>query len=127
MALSGRPNRRGSESMSGTSIFQKQNGAVNYYDQIAIGEYFFEVNVRVRERRGDPSAIHCGRIVVFEMMCDGELVGYFDDGQWYITPDCPPYEQGTFEESAIMARDLMITKWSNPERIRMKIEKTDLF
>lgn len=115
--------------MTGGKIFRKPNGAVDYYDQITVGEYSFDVSIRVQDKRGDPSAIHCGRIVVFTMEYEGELVAYFDDGQWYITPDQPPYCHDRFAEAVTIARDLMVQKWSNPESIREgnKIVETDLF
>ena len=113
--------------MDGGKIFQKVNGVVDYYDQIIIGGYSFDVSVRVQDKRGDPSAIHCGRIVVFEMLHEDELCAYFDDGQWYITPDQPPYSRDEFAEAATMARDIMIRKWSNPEDVDLKTVMTDLF
>lgn len=112
--------------MSGGKIFRKPNGVVDYYDQITVGGYSFDASIRVQDKRGDPSAIHCGRIVVFEMLCEDELAAYFDDGQWYITPDQPPFG-GMFGESAAMARDILIHKWSNPEKIRRKTVETNLF
>ena len=113
--------------MSGGKIFRKPNGVVDYYDQITIGLYTFDAGIRVRDRRGDPSAIRCGRIVCFELTCNDELVAYFDDGQWYITPDKPPFSDDEFAESVRMARDLLIQKWSNPEKIENKTVKTELF
>ena len=113
--------------MSGGKIFHKPNGVVVYYDQIMIGLYSFDATICVREKRGDPSAIRCGRIVCFELLREDELVAYFDDGQWYITPDAPPFGEDEFAESVRMARDILIQKWSNPDRIDVKTEKTDLF
>ena len=114
--------------MSGGKIFQKPNGVVHYYDQITVGGYSFDASIAVLDKRGDPSAIHCGRIVVFEMTCEDELAAYYDDGQWYIVPEKPPFFE-PFGEAAAMARDLLIQKWSNPEKIRNgnKIVHTDLF
>ena len=127
MALSNRRSRQEFEEMSGGKIFRKPNGVVDYFDQITIGLYSFDASIRVREKRGDPSAIHCGRIVCFELLHEGELVAYFDDGQWYITPDEAPFSDDEFAESVRIARDILIQKWSNPEKIDMKTVKTDLF
>lgn len=113
--------------MNGGKIFQKPNGVVTYYDQITIGLYSFDATITVREKRGDPSAIHCGRIVCFELLHEDEIVAYFDDAQWYITPDEPPFSDDEFAESVRIARDILIQKWSNPEKVKVKTEKTDLF
>ena len=113
--------------MSGGKIFREPNGVVVYYDQITIGLYSFDATITVRDKRGDPSAIHCGRIDCFELLHDDELVAYFDDAQWYITPDAPPFGDDEFAESVRMARDILIQKWSNPERIRNKTVATDIF
>ena len=113
--------------MTGTSIFRKATGPVEYYDQITVGEYSFDAAITVQEKRGDPSAIHCGRIVCFELICDDELVVYFDEGQWYLTPEGPLYDDDKFVESVRMARDLLIRKWSNPEKVKVAPVKTDLF
>ena len=108
------------------SIFQKKTGYTDYFDQIMVAGYSFDVAVRVRKERGDPSAIHCGRIVTFELSYEDEFVGYFDDGEWLIQINPTMYDP-EFYDCAILARDLMIQKWSNPERIRQKTVKTDLF
>lgn len=113
--------------MSGGKIFRKPNGVVDYFDQITIGLYSFDASIRVREKRGDPSAIHCGRIVCFEMSWEGEIIAYYELGQWYITPDALLPSNDEFMEAAYLARDLLIQKWSNPEKIDMKTVKTDLF
>lgn len=103
------------------SIFQKPTGYTHYFDQITIGDYSFDLAVTVSNKRGDPSAIHCGRIVVFEMTCEDELAAYYDDGQWYVVPERPPFDD-SFGIAAAMARELLVTKWSNPERIKVKQE-----
>lgn len=113
-----------------TDIFRKTNGVTTYYDQITIGVYSFDAIIGMQERRGDPSAINCGRIVHFEMVCEDEMVAYFDEGQWYITPDmetfCP--EEDEFTESVRIARDVLIRKWRNPEKVKMTNPvDTDLF
>ena len=103
------------------SIFQKEPGCTIYFDSIMIEDCPFDLAVTVRDRRGDPSAIHCGRIVVFEMRCEDELCAYFDDGQWYINPEVNPFDE-RFGEKAEMAKEYFISKWSNPERIKVKEE-----
>lgn len=108
------------------SIFQKKTGFTDYFDQITVALYSFDVAIRVRHDRGDPSAIHCGRIVTFELSYEGEFVTYFDDGEWLIPIEMDRYD-AEFYDCAVLARDLMIQKWSNPERIREKTTKTDLF
>jgi len=113
--------------MNGGKIFQKPNSVVTYYDQITIGLYSFEATIAVRDKRGDPSAIHCGRIVCFELFHEDELVAYFDDGRWYITPDTNPFDDDEFAESVRIARDILIRKWSNPEKVKAATVKTDLF
>lgn len=108
------------------SIFQKPIGIVEYYDQITIGEYSFDATITVKETRGDPSAVHCGRIIYFEMLYDDQIIACFDDGKWYIQ-DIPEID-GSFSESANLARQILIQKWSNPEKIKIqKTVKTDLF
>lgn len=112
--------------MPGGKIFQKPSGAVDYYDRITVAGYSFDASIRVKDKSGDPSAIHCGRIVSFEMTCGGEFVAYYDDGKWYILPENPM--EDAFNEAAVMARDILISKWSQPDRIRVtKCEMTDLF
>jgi hypothetical protein len=101
--------------MTGASIFRKQNGFVDYYDRIVIGGYSFDAAIRVQDKRGDPQAIHCGRIISMSVECEGELVLYFDDGRWYLTPETMIGDP--FAESVEMARDLLIHKWSNPEKV----------
>lgn len=91
--------------MSGGNIFQKPTGDVNYYDQIIIGKYLFEATITLRSKRGDPSAIHCGRIVTLSLQAEDELVAYFDEGEWYNYPD------DLFGE-AHLALQLLITEWS---------------
>ena len=112
--------------MSGGKIFRKPNGVVTYYDQITIGLYSFDATIVVQEKRGDPFAVHCGRIVCFELLNEDELVAYFDDGQWYITPDVPPFGDDEFADSVRMARDILIQKWSNPDRINTRGDKRDV-
>lgn len=87
------------------SIFQKPNGVVHYYDQITIGGRTFDAAIITQTKRGDPSAIHCGRIVTIEMTCEDDMVAYFDDGQWYSYPDDDFGEAG-------LALQLLITEWS---------------
>jgi hypothetical protein len=67
-------------------IFQKPIGLVHYFDQITIGSYTFDISVSVQSKRGDPSAIHCGRIVSLTMTCEHETVALFDEGNWYEYP-----------------------------------------
>ena len=98
-----------------------------YCDQITIGTWDFDVNVAVLEKRGDPSAIHCGRIISFELLLNEVDVLYFDHGEWLTDTDSLIDLDPEFFDAVIMARDLMISKWSNPEKIRFKTEKTDLF
>lgn len=115
----------GCEGMSGGKIFQKPNGGVTYYDQITIGLYSFDAVIVVLKKRGNPSAIHCGRIIYFEMRCEDETVCLFEAGTWYILPGYEEFlENYELLESARMARDILIKKWSNPEKIRIV---TDLF
>lgn len=103
------------------SIFQKKNGCTIYFDSILIGDCPFDLAVTVQDKRGDPSAIHCGRIISFEMRCEDELCAYFDDGQWHINPEANPFDE-QFGEKAEVAKNYFINKWSNPERVRMKEE-----
>lgn len=108
------------------SIFQKKTGYTDYFDQIMIAGYPFDIAVRVREKRGDPSAIHCGRIVTFELTYENEFIAYYDNGNWDIDIDPSMYDPEFFD-IATLARDLMLRKWSNPEKLKTKCEKTDLF
>ena len=103
------------------SIFQKKNGCTIYFDSILIGDCPFDLAVTVQDKRGDPSAIHCGRIIVFEMLCEEETCAYFGDGRWYINPEANPFDE-RFGEKAEIAKDYFISKWSNPEKVRMKEE-----
>ena len=87
------------------SIFQKPDGVIHYYDQITIGSRTFDVAIIVKRKRGDPSAIHCGRIIALEMTCEDEMIAYFDDGQWY------NYPEDDFGE-ACLAVKLVVSEWS---------------
>lgn len=109
------------------SIFQKKTGYTDYFDQIVIGGYGFDAEITVRDKRGDPSAIHCGRIVAFQMRCSDDVIALYDDGTWFNTPTEPPYGDDEFSMTARMAMDILIRKWSNPDRIKNKIEVTNLF
>ena len=112
------------------SIFRKKTGSVDYFDQIMIGGYCFDAEITVRpiEERGDPSAIHCGRIISFQMTCSDDVIALFNDGWWYNLPTEAPFSDDEFAQTAKLAMDMFIRKWSNPERIRgNKIEITDLF
>lgn len=109
------------------SIFRKKTGYTDYFDQIMIAGYPFDVAVRIREDRGDPSAIHCGRIVTFELTYEGDFIAYFDNGEWLIQIQPDIYDP-EFYDCAILARDLMVHKWGNPEKIHTrKAVMTDLF
>ena len=111
------------------SIFQKKTGYTDYFDQIVIGGYGFDAEITVRDTRGDPSAIHCGRIVAFQMRCSDDVIALYDDGTWFNTPTESPWsEDDEFTQTAKMAMELLIQKWSNPDRIKTnKIEVTNLF
>ena len=95
------------------SIFQKKTGSTDYFDQITIGGYQFDAVISVREKRGDPSAIHCGRIITFELEHEGELLTYFADGKWYLPEAETLFVDDPFLEVVMMARDILIAKWSN--------------
>lgn len=109
------------------SIFQKKTGNIDYFDQIVIGGYCFDAEITVRPERGDPSAIHCGRIIYFQMTCNDDVVVLFNDGWWYNLPGEPPWSDDESSQTARMAMDILIKKWSNPEKIKHPIEVTDLF
>ena len=111
------------------SIFQRKTGYTDYFDRIMIAGWPFDISVRLRDERGDPSAIRCGRIVTFEMYYLDTIIAYFDDGEWLIGTDSLMEEDfdPEFHDAAVMARDMMIQKWSYPERIKMRTEKTELF
>lgn len=100
------------------SIFQRKPGNTDYFDQITIGSYSFDCAVTVREKRGDPSAIHCGRIVYLEMICEDEIIAYFADGKWYLSPENS--FDSDFNEAACIGRDMLVEKYSNPDRLKMK-------
>ena len=110
------------------SIFQKKTGYIDYFDQFIIGGYGFDAQITVRDTRGDPSAIHCGRIISFQMTCSDDVIALFNDGWWYNLPTEAPFSDDDFAQTAKLAMDMFIRKWSNPERIRGdKIEITNLF
>lgn len=111
------------------SIFQKKTGSIDYFDQIILGGYGFDVEVTVRpeEESGDPSAIHGGRIIYFQMTCSDDVVALFHDGWWYNIPGEPPYSDDEFSQTAKLAMEMMLKKWSKPEKINNKIEVTNLF
>lgn len=110
------------------SIFQKETGYTDYFDRITIGGYDFDAEITVRDKRGDPSAIHCGRIVAFLMTCSDDVIALYDDGTWFNTPTAYPWcSSDEFVETAKVAMDILIRKWSNPEKIRNRTVKTDLF
>lgn len=110
MASSVRQSRPGCEGMSGGKIFQKPNGLAHFYDQITIGGYLFEAALTIQEKRGDPSAIHCGRILALEMTYDDDLVAFFDDGRWYNYPD------DLFGEGQLAVM-LLINEWSKDKPV----------
>lgn len=112
------------------SIFRKKTGNIDYFDQIVIGGYGFDAEITVRppEESGDPSAIHGGRIIYFQMTCSDDVVALFNDGWWYNLPTEAPFSHDEFAETAKMAMDILIRKWSYPERIKGdKIEITNVF
>ena len=111
-------------------IFAKPKEFAEYYDQVEIGGYPFEAHITLTSKRGDPSAIHCGRIVIFELVFEDTMITYYDEGRWMVEMDeliLNDYLDPEFYDCAVMARDILIAKWSNPERIRMKTRETKEF
>ena len=90
------------------AIFQKERVATGITDQMTVDGWQFHASLDICERTGNAAAIHCGRILYFEMQCDGEIIAYFCGGIWYQTPS-PAFIEGR------LARKLFIEKWNKPK------------
>lgn len=87
------------------AIFQGEPKTIGISDQMTLNGWEFDAQMVISEKNGDAAAIHGGRILVFQLTCDGEIIAYFDNGDWYQLPDI------NFEEGC-MARELLVEKWS---------------
>ena len=81
------------------SIFQEKPSTQWYTDSMTLGGWTFLSEVLLTSERGNPLAIHGGRIIflqisiVYEDDDESEVIAYFDEGAWYQTPDYA-FEEG---------------------------------
>lgn len=87
------------------AIFQAEPKIIGISDRMTLNGWEFDAQMVISEKSGDAAAIHCGRILVFQLICDNEIIAYFDEGDWYQLPDI------RFEEGCL-ARELLIQKWN---------------
>ena len=90
-------------------IFQKKPTIRQFTDSMTINGCQFNAEIGISEKRGDPLAIHGGRILSFYLYWvpdeeNEELVGYFEDGKWVLQPD------DSFGE-AELALCALVEKW----------------
>ena len=82
-----------------------RDDTIQYYtDWMTMRGYNFKATIGIGPRRGTPLAIHCGRIVSFELEVSDEPIAYFEYGTWYQWPD--------FEDATLVI-DLIIAKWKD--------------
>ena len=89
------------------AIFQKEAQTIGITDRMTLNGWEFDAQMVISEKSGDAAAIHCGRILVFQLTCDNEIIAYFDNGDWYQLPDI------NFEEGCL-AREMLVEKWNRP-------------
>lgn len=75
------------------ATFQRKARTTGISRQMTLGGWTFDAQAVISEKNGNPAAIHCGRILCFQMNCEDEIIAYFEDGVWYQTPD-PDFEEG---------------------------------
>jgi len=95
------------------AIFQKGAPITGISDQMTLGGYTFDAQLKVCEKNGNKDAINHGRILFLQITCEDEVIAYFDDGIWYQLPDI------NFDEG-VLAKDLFIMRWSKSEEIRKR-------
>jgi hypothetical protein len=71
---------------------------------MTIHGFQFMAEIYLSEKRGNPLAIHGGRIISLLMLCNGDLVARFENGEWKLKPDC------SFDEAEI-ALTMFVEKW----------------
>ena len=101
-------------------IFQKRARIIGISDRMILNGFTFDAKMLVSERNGDWDAIHCGRILFLEILCDDEVVAYFDKGIWYQTPD-EDFGPG------VLAKEAFIEKWSRLDSVKEWIAIQEAF